>query len=167
MIRETVNRLLLILPLLILLHGCGMDGDITNGTTAAEAPISFVSEVRDGELYIEDEKGRYRLADDALDYRVVPSPKGSWIAVETMLLSNLTVVRFYKKGSDGRYRHKEPPDLSNIWERAAEEMGFDADDLRYPRVKFLRWEGEKRASLNLSAAAAEKRIDRNVTVTLP
>ncbi len=162
-----MNRLLLILPLFILLHGCGIDGGITNRTTAAEAPLSFVSEVRDGELYIEDEKGRYRLADDALDYRVVPSPKGSRIAVETMLLSNLTVVRFYEKGSDGRYRYKEPPDVSNLWERAAEEMGFDTEDLRYPRVKFLRWEDEKRAYLNLSAAAGKKKIDRNITITLP
>ena len=162
-----MNRLLLILPLFILLHGCGMDGDITNGTAAAEAPISFVSEVRDGELYIDDGKGRYRLADDALDYRVIPSPKGSRIAVETMLLSNLTVVRFYEKGSDGRYRYKEWPDTSNLWERVAEEMGFDTEDLRYPRVKFLRWKSEMRACLNLSAAAGKKKIDRNITVTLP
>ncbi len=151
----------------ILLQGCSIDDNITKPSAAPEASASFVSEVKNGALYIDDEKGRYKLADDALDYRVIPSPGGSWLAVETMLLSNLIVVRFYEKGRDGRYRFKELPDASNLWERVAEEMGFDSDDLRYPRVKFLRWESAKRAHLNLSAAAGKKKIDRNITVTLP
>ncbi len=160
-------RKTLVFLTLFLLQGCFVDEKITASSHSADSGQSLVTEVKEGALYIIEENSSYKLADDALDYRVIPSPKGSWLAVETLKLSNLIVVRFYKKDPEGRYRRKDVTASTHLWSDLSAKMGFDIDDIRFPRTKFIRWEDERHAHLNLSGVANRKKIDRNVTVTLP
>ncbi|BBG65783.1 hypothetical protein NNO_1080 [Hydrogenimonas sp.] len=164
-----MGRVLLFLTALILYQGCYTGEERGRGSGSERVMDSFISEVQDGALYIisEDDNHRYKLAGDALDYRVIPSPDGSWLAVETLLLSNLTVVRFYRKDGGGMYRAQEVPELTQIWERVTVNAGLDIDDLRSPRMKFLRWEDNGNALINLSAAAPNGKIAQDISITLP
>ncbi len=162
-----MRKSLIYFLVLLLMQGCFVDEKITEASPHAHNGECLVTEVKEGALYIIEENSSYKLADDALDYRVIPSPKRSWLAVETLKLSNLMIVRFYKKDPDGRYRHKEFPASTRLWSDLSARMGFDIDDLRFPRMKFIRWENENHAHLNLSGVADRKRIDKNVTIELP
>jgi len=55
------------------------------------------------------------LADDAIDYETFVSPDATLIAVGTLLMSNLQIIRIYKKGADGCFRPLKNPLSVKLW----------------------------------------------------
>ncbi len=150
---------------LLLLQGCFLDdkGGVSYHPGFEE---SLVTEVKEGSLYILEDNGSYELQSGALDYRVIPSPEGSWLAVETLKFSKVTFVSFYKKDEDGRYRLEYVPASADLLNEVSDETAFDIDDVDYFRTKFIRWEDEAHAYLNLSGAFQKESIDKNISITL-
>ncbi len=161
-----MRRYLLAITVMLAMHGCILDEKMTDTPSRKEDVPYFISEVKKGALYIEEGDLHYMLANDAIDYRVVPSTKATKLAVETMLLSNLTVVRFYEKREDGRYHPLVTEATNGIWENFSKKSGIDPDDLRYPRMKLIGWESEEKVRLKLFAGYRHKRVEEEVTISL-
>ncbi len=158
------SSVLLLVVLLLFLQGCYEKVDQFEKRMIE--PVEVQVAVREGALFIGDEKESYLLADDAKDYRVIPSPEGSWLAVETQLFSNLEIIRVYKKADDGRYRPLDDAVATKLWRDISTEEGFSIDDVRYPRMGFLSWVDKDTMLINMSGESADKVIDRNVTLLL-
>lgn len=155
---------LFIFVLLLILQGCTQTAE--ESEKKSEESIKVQSVVHDGVLRINDAGESYVLADDALDYRVIPSPDSLWLAVETQLLSNLQIIRVYKKESRGRYHPLKDPVAVKLWDELSKKEDFSLDDIRYPRMSFLYWADEGTMFINMSGAFDGREIDRNVTFHL-
>jgi hypothetical protein len=150
--------------LLLAFTGCFKTADQFDNKTTESAKIH--SSVHDGVLYLNDAGKSYVLADDALDYRVIPSQDGRWLAVETLLLSNLQIVRVYQRGKSGRYHQLEDPLAGKLWDDLSKEENFMIDDVNYPRMRFLRWTNANSMVINMSGECGGRIIDRNVSFQL-
>jgi len=152
---------LLSFVLVLLFQGCFETADKSEKKTLEAARVQPV--VHEGVLRINESGENYVLADDALDYRVIQSPDGQWLAVETRLMSNLQIIRAYRKNNQGRYRPLKDPVAVKLWDDLLKEEGFTIDDVNYPRMRFLRWISENSMLINMSGEFHDKVIDRNVT----
>lgn len=74
-----------------------------------------------------------QLIENSLHARAVVSPSGQWIAVEDMKMSDLVVVRLFRR-HNGRYQELELPELRQHWMQLAEQGGIPFEDLIRPRV---------------------------------
>ncbi|WP_457599656.1 hypothetical protein [Hydrogenimonas sp.] len=158
--------LLLLLPLvgILIMEGCFDQKSVER--QGDDAVYSFITEVKEGVLSIKEGNRSYILADDAIDYRVIPSPTGVWLAVESRPVSNLQTLRLYKKESSGRYRLQKERITQRLWERAARRLGFEIADLEPKGIDVLRWEEEGRLHINLHGELPGRRVDHNTTLIL-
>ena len=106
------------------------------------------------------------LADDAIDYETFVSHDATLIAVETLLMSNLQIIRVYKKESDGCFRPLKNPLSVKLWRDLSKKEEFTVEDVSHPRMKFLKWIDNEQIEIELSGELDSKVIDANVTCEL-
>lgn len=158
-------RILLVCSLL-LFAGC-LAQEPAGRTGHAERTRPLVVTKENGVLKVETAGRSCVVADDALDYEVHPSPDGSALAVETLVMSNLQTLRLYTKGADGCFHPCERDAAVELWGELAKKEGFSVEEVERPRMKFLKWTGRRTLLLNLSGETPSGGIDANVTFTLP
>lgn len=153
--------------LLFLLQGCLTTTEMSEKQMIqTEQPVKVTTVVSEGVLSIDDAGKEYVLADDALDYRVIQSPDAKWLAVETMLLSDLQIIRVYEKDAQGKYQPIHDSLSVRLWADLSKQEGFDIDDVRHPRMNLLDWVDGDTMSINMSGETDESLIDRNVSFHL-
>ncbi len=123
-----------LLLLLLTLLGCGGSG-VSRQTPK---PESFFVIKSNGTLKIKTANRVCFLADDALDYKVYPSSDRKTLAIETLLLSNLTSVRIYKKVRNGCYKRAKSI-ASSLWRRVARRLSVPLEEIENPRMLVSAW----------------------------
>lgn len=106
------------------------------------------------------------LADDAIDYDTFVSPNATLIAVETLMMSNLQIIRVYKKDAKGCFQPLKNKLATKLWNDLSVKEGFSMDNINYPRMKFLKWIDNNQVSIALSGEIDNKVIDANVSCIL-
>lgn len=137
---------------------------IPTADTEQTETLSFIKE--DGTLKVKEGEKVCLLADDAIDYETFVSPDSTLIAVETLLMSNLQIVRVYKKDAEGCYKPLKNRLSTKLWQVLSEQEGFTLDDVSHPRMKFLKWIDNAQIEIALSGELDSKVIDVNVTYDL-
>jgi hypothetical protein len=126
-------------------------------------PVSALSFMKkDGTLQSKEGSRICLIADDALDYEVFISPDAMMIAVETLLMSNLQIIRIYKKDTLGCVQPLEDAFSAKLWHDLSLKEGFTVNDVSYPRMKFLKWLSSKQIEVELSGEADKRSIAANV-----
>ena len=123
--------------------------------------LTFTKE--NGILKVSEGKKSCLLADDAIDYEVYVSPDATLIAVETMLMSNLQIIRIYKKEPDGCFRPLKHALSTKLWHDLSTQKGFSVEEVGHPRMKFLKWVDKNTLLINLSGEIETQSIDENLT----
>lgn len=123
--------------------------------------LSFIK--KDGTLKSKEREKSCLLADDAIDYEVFVSPDTKLIAVETLLMSNLQIIRVYKKNANGCFQPLKHVLSTKLWHKLSTEKGFSLDDIRYPKMRFLKWIDHDTMLINLSGEMNTQSIDKNMT----
>ncbi len=101
-----------------------------------------------------ERKGRVCTLDKgAIAYEVYPSPDGEALAVEKMLMSDLTFLQIYIATPDGCYRPLRPPASTQLWQKVAKKLGVGVDDIDHPRIRFLDWIDAHSYRANLTGVA--------------
>lgn len=131
---------------------------------AQEETLSFIK--KEGILKVKEGKKVCLLADDAIDYETFVSPDATLIAVETLLMSNLQIVRVYTKDAEGCFYPLKNRLSTKLWHDLSEQEEFTLDDVSYPRMKFLKWIDNKQIEIELSGELESKVIDANVSCDL-
>jgi len=126
--------------------------------------LSFTKE--NGTLKVKSGGKICLLADDAIDYETFVSPDATLIAVETLLMSNLQIIRVYKKESDGCFRPLKNRLSSKLWHDLSVQEGFTIEDVSHPRMKFLKWISNEEVLVQLSGEVGVTVIDANVSCGL-
>jgi len=126
--------------------------------------LSFIKE--NGTLKVKLGERSCLLADDAINYETFISPNASLIAVETLQMSNLQIVRVYKKDADGCFRPLKNPLSVKLWRDLSKKEGFTVEDVSHPRMKFLKWLNNEQVLIELSGEVKNKVIDANVSYDL-
>lgn len=121
---------------------------------------------KDGILKVQEGEKSCLLADDAIDYEVFVSPDTNLIAVETLLMSNLQIIRVYKKDTEDCFHPLKHVLSTKLWHDLSEQEGFTVDDVSQPRMKFLKWINNEQVKIELSGEFGTKTIDTNVTSDL-
>lgn len=135
-----------------------------NKQTNNTKKLTFTKE--NGILKVSEGKKSCLLADDAIDYGVYVSPNAALIAVETMLMSNLQIIRIYKKESDGCFRPLKHALSTQMWHNLSKKKGFSIEEVSHPRMKFLKWINTEQIEIELSGKVGIKIIDANVSCNL-
>ncbi len=128
-----------------------------------EKPV-FIKE--NGTLKVKEGGKSCVLAENAIDYEVYVSPDAAMIAVETLLMSDLQIVRVYKKDPDGCFRPLKQALSTKLWHDLSKEEGFSIDEISHPRMKFLKWIGKEQIYIELSGELEKRVVDRNVSCDL-
>ena len=132
--------------------------------TEQKKALSFIKE--EGILKVKEGKKVCLLADDAIDYETFVSPDATLIAVETLLMSNLQIIRVYKKDAEGCFYPLKNRLSTKLWRDLSEQEGFTLDDVSHPRMKFLKWIDNKQIVIELSGELDSKVVDANVSCDL-
>ena len=132
--------------------------------TEQEETLSFIK--KEGILKVKEGEKVCLLADDAIDYETFVSPDATLIAVETLLMSNLQIIRIYKKDADGCFRPLKHSLSVKLWRDLSKKEGFTVDDVSHPRMKFLKWLSNEQILIELSGEIGTKAIDTNVSCDL-
>ncbi|BDY13875.1 hypothetical protein [Hydrogenimonas cancrithermarum] len=157
-----IRYLFFILPLIVL-AGCQQP---SLKAETHEAPSSFAIVKGNGLLMVKTGEKSCMLADDAIDYEVYPSPNGDALAVETLMMSNLQIVRLYRKTPKGCFRRISPPFAVQLWNRVRETTGYSIEDIEHPRMKFLKWISTNKLEVEIMGESDRGNIDLNVTYSL-
>ncbi len=126
--------------------------------------LSFIK--KEGVLKVKEGEKVCLLADDAIDYETFVSPDATLIAVETLLMSNLQIIRVYKKDTEGCFQPLKNALSTKLWHDLSEQEGFSVDDVSYPRMKFLKWLSKEQVQIELSGEFKNKAVDANVSCDL-
>jgi len=137
---------------------------IPTSDTKQTETLSFIK--KEGILKVKEEEKVCLLADDAIDYETFVSPDATLIAVETLLMSNLQIVRVYKKDAEGCFQALKNRLSTKLWQALSEEEGYTLNDVSHPRMKFLKWIDNTQIEIALSGELDSKAIDTNVTCNL-
>ena len=121
---------------------------------------------KEGILEVKEGERVCLLADDAIDYETFVSPDTTLIAIETLLMSNLQIIRIYKKDVDGCFRPLKNPLSVKLWRDLSKKEGFTVEDVSHPRMKFLKWIDNEQIEIALSGEVGTKVIDTNVSYVL-
>ena len=132
--------------------------------TEQEVTLSFIK--KEGILKVKEGEKVCLLADDAIDYETFVSPDATLIAVETLLMSNLQIIRVYKKDATGCFHPLEHALSTKLWHDLSEQEGFTVEDVSHPRMKFLKWIDNEQVQIGLSGEVENKVIDANVSCAL-
>ena len=153
----------LLIPFLFTLTNCQevLRSDMQKEHTVA---LSFTKE--NGTLKVKSGERSCFLADDAINYETFISPNASLIAVETLLMSNLQIVRVYKKDEWGCFQPLKNALSTKLWHDLSEKEKFSMDDISHPRMKFLKWIDNSQVLIGLSGEIGIKVIDTNTSCDL-
>ena len=121
---------------------------------------------KEGILEVKEGERVCLLADDAIDYETFVSPDTTLIAIETLLMSNLQIIRIYKKDVDGCFRPLKNPLSVKLWRDLSKKEGFTVEDVSHPRMKFLKWLNNEQVLIELSGEVENKVIDANLSCDL-
>lgn len=105
-----------------------------------------------GELWVSINDGEpLRLLHDAQGYRPLVSPDGEWLAVEVRLMSDLEVVRLFRR--DGNHFVAADKDVTAIaWRQVAAANDFELEALGHTKARVSGW-GNKGTTLWLELSA--------------
>ncbi len=108
-----------------------------------------------------------RLLAEAQAYRPLLSPDGKWLAVEVQQMSDLQLVRLFR-----REKTKLVASDANVtavaWQRAAAEGRFELDELIHPRAWVVGWDHNgKSLSLGLSGSLPGQDTTLETVVAVP
>ncbi len=123
--------------------------------------LSFIKE--NGMLKVKEGEKICLLADDAIDYETFVSPDATLIAVETLLMSDLQIVRMYKKDTEDCFLPLKHPLSVKLWHDLSIQKGFSLNDINHPRMKFLKWINKGKVLVELTAENKNKTIDTNIS----
>jgi len=157
-----------LLPLLFsfsLLFGNAGGTAQPSNTTPKVNEITFSKE--NGKLILHTPQNRNCiLATDAIAYESYVSPLGSWIAVETQLLSNLQIIRVYRKDAKGCYVAPQYVLSEKIWNDFLRNRDIMLEDIVHPRIDFLKWIDDHKIQVHISGDTASSTIDEKFTCVL-
>ena len=155
--------LILLIAFLFLEVGCQ---EIQKHDTHKEqvSTLSFMK--KDGTLQSKEGSRICLIADDAIDYEVFVSPDATLLAVETLLMSNLQIVKVYKKDADGYFQPLKHALSTKLWHDLSAKEGFALDDVSHSRMKFLKWISHEEVLIQLTGEVGIKVVDANVTCNL-
>jgi hypothetical protein len=120
---------------------------------------------KNGTLSIEENKKIYILADDAIDYEVFLSPDKRAFAVETLLMSNLQIIRIYTKNNN-KFEPQNSPVSKKLWQDFSEEKKFKVEDISHPSMKFIKWINNNQLLVELSGDINNITVDANISYNL-
>lgn len=133
-------------------------GDSTLFHTYVNADSELWGRVNDGEPR--------RLLREAQAYRPVVSPDGDWLAVEVAQMSNLTVVRLFKR--DGDTLVAVDSDVNNrAWRWALSGSGVQLNELSHTRTQVAGWGNEGQKLLLVLSATLPGGRPFETDITLP
>lgn len=131
------------LLLALVAGGCAGPASNETGAPAATrspeaAPVAVA--VDDAGLWATTEGGRRQLlADDGKYYEARVSPDGRLIVADIALLSDLQVVRVYRR-SRGSESWQPAADVTRTaWQRAAEAHDLALEEVSHARTRFVAW----------------------------
>jgi len=126
--------------------------------------LTFIK--RNGTLSIEESEKAYILADDALDYDIFLSPDKRAFAVETLLMSNLQIIRIYTKNGNNKFESQNTSVSKKLWNDFSKQKKFKIEDVCYPRMKFIKWIDNNQLLVELSGDINNITVDANISYTL-
>ncbi len=106
------------------------------------------------------------LATDAIAYEPYVSPDATWIAVETQLLSNLQILRIYRKDAKGCYSELQPSFSKKVWHDILQNRAVRLEEIIHPRMDFLAWTDRNKIKIHVSGDMGNTFIDKNLTYEL-
>ena len=140
------------------------ENGLTNTTQEAKK-ITFSKE--NGKLVLHTSPNKHcLLATDAIAYEPYVSPHGTWIAVETQLLSNLQIIRVYRKDTKGCYQALQPPFSTKVWQKIAGKQGFTFEDVIHPRMQFIKWIDNEHLQVKVLGEVNGRSIDEKLVYGL-
>lgn len=119
-------------------------------------PVNFIhihtSVNEAGELWVNvNNSEQLRLLHDAQGYRPLVSPDGKWLAVEVRLMSDLEVVRLFRR--DGNRFVAADQDVTTVaWRQVAAAKNIELEALTHTKTRVSGWSNEG-ASLSLVLSA--------------
>ena len=155
--------LLLILLITFPLLEVGCQEIQTHDTQVKQvSTLSFIK--KDGTLQSKEGNRICLLADDAIDYEVFVSPDTNMLAVETLIMSDLQIIRIYKKDTTACFHPLKDPLSTKLWHTLSVKKGFVVEDVSHPRMKFLKWTGNKQITVELSGEIDNQFITENISL---
>ncbi len=121
---------------LVLITGCSEEPRPIN-------VLHIYTSVNDaGELWVSvDNDKPLRLLHEAQGYRPLVSPDGEWLAVEVRLMSDLEVVRVFRRDG-GRFIAVEKDVTAIAWQKAAAAYNVELEALSQTRARVSGWSNE-------------------------
>ncbi len=126
--------------------------------------LTFIK--KEGTLKVKMAEKSCLLANDAIDYKAFVSPDTKLIAVETLLMSDLQIIRVYKKKKDGCFQPLKHPLSVKLWHDLSKKEGFAIENITHPRMKFLKWHNNNQIIIELSGELNTKTVDTNISCDL-
>ena len=141
------------------------------GTVQPSNSIPKVKEItfskENGKLILHTPQNRNCiLATDAIAYEPYVSPLGSWIAVETQLLSDLQIIKVYRKDAKGCYVAPQYVLSEKIWNDFLRNRYIMLEDIEHPRIDFLKWIDDHKIQVHISGGTAFSTINEKFTYIL-
>jgi len=81
-------------------------------------------------------------------------------------MSDLQIVRIYKKNTDGCFRPLQQAVSTKLWYELSATKGFSIDEVNHPHMKFLKWINNHQVLIEISGAIEGKFIDEKVSYVL-
>jgi len=106
------------------------------------------------------------LATDAIAYEPYVSPDATWIAVETQLLSNIQILRLYRKDVNGCYTAPGYALSEKIWNDFLRNRNIMLEEIVHPRIDFLQWIDDHKIQVHISGDTEYDSIDKEFTYVL-
>lgn len=121
-----------------------------------------------GELWVNVNNGEpIRLLHNAQGYRALVSPDAKWLAVEVRLMSDLEVVRLFRR-EGYRYVAAERDVTTVAWRQVAAANTIDLQDLTHTKARVSGWSNEGASlSLVLSAFGSSEQGWIETVVSIP
>lgn len=119
-----------------LIAGCG-------GQTQPSTRLHIHTTVNDaGELWVRVNNGEpLRLLHDARGYRPLVSPNGEWMAVEVRLMSDLDVVRLFRRDGN-RFVAADKDITAAAWRQVAANEKIELEAMDRTKARVLGWSNE-------------------------
>ena len=126
--------------------------------------LQFIN--KDGVLSTLNPKNNCILADDAIDYEAFVSPDKNFVAVETLLISNIQILRVYKKDINDCYLSPNASISKYLWQNISQKNEFNIEGVIHPRIKFLRWINNDSIEVQLSGEINTKEFNEHIDYDL-
>lgn len=139
-------RIIALCLALVIIAGC-------RGEIQPENLLHIYSSANEaGELWVSVNDGKpLRLLHDAQGYRPIVSPDGEWLAVEVRLMSDLEVVRLFRR-DENRFVAADKDVTAVAWQQVAEADNFELEALGHTKARVSGW-GNKGTTLWLELSA--------------